>query len=77
MSTPDIDLVPATDGYRPGACNIGPAEIARRRRAGIVGLAAAAVLGRAIEDPSVDFAVTLPGAGGPWVAADSAKCTTP
>ena len=29
--------------YRPGVCNIGPAEIARRRRAGHVGLAAAAV----------------------------------
>ena len=28
----------ATDaGYRPGVCNIGPAEIARRRRAGHVG----------------------------------------
>ena len=26
-------------GYRPGVCNIGPAEIARRRRAGHVGLA--------------------------------------
>ena len=24
--------------YRPGICNIGPAEIARRRRAGHVGL---------------------------------------
>lgn len=32
------------DGYRAGACNIGPAEIARRRRAGYVGVAAAAVL---------------------------------
>jgi len=31
-------------GYQPGACNIGPAEIARRRRAGIVGVAVALVL---------------------------------
>jgi hypothetical protein len=30
--------------YEPGVCNIGPAEIARRRRAGHVGLAAAVVL---------------------------------
>jgi hypothetical protein len=30
--------------YQPGRCNIGPAEIARRRRAGHVGLAATAVL---------------------------------
>lgn len=29
--------------YRSGACNIGPAEIARRRRAGHVGIAATAV----------------------------------
>ena len=29
---------PGTDAeYRPGVCNIGPAEIARRRRAGLVG----------------------------------------
>ena len=32
------------DGYQPGVCNIGPAEIARRRRAGHVGLAATLVL---------------------------------
>jgi hypothetical protein len=31
-------------GYQPGVCNIGPAEIARRRRAGHVGLLAALVL---------------------------------
>lgn len=30
--------------YIPGACNIGPAEIARRKRAGWTGLAATAVL---------------------------------
>jgi hypothetical protein len=34
----------APDSYRAGACNIGPAEIARRRRAGYVGLSAAIVL---------------------------------
>ena len=33
------------DEYRAGACNIGPAEIARRRRSGVLGLAAAAGLG--------------------------------
>jgi hypothetical protein len=32
-----------TRGYRPGVCNIGPAEIARRRRAGHVGLLVALV----------------------------------
>jgi hypothetical protein len=44
MSMPQIAFTRATDGYHPGACNIGPAEIARRRRTGWVGLAAAAVL---------------------------------
>jgi hypothetical protein len=32
------------EGYQPGACNIGPAEIGRRRRAGHVGLGATMVL---------------------------------
>jgi hypothetical protein len=36
--------VQTTAGYQPGVCNIGPAEIARRRRAGHVGLGAAVVL---------------------------------
>ena len=31
-------------GYQPGQCNIGPAEIARRRRAGHVGLGATVIL---------------------------------
>jgi hypothetical protein len=35
-------LAPAE--YQPGVCNIGPAEIARRRRAGHIGLAAALAL---------------------------------
>jgi hypothetical protein len=30
--------------YRPGVCNIGPAEIARRRRAGHIGLAVTAIV---------------------------------
>jgi len=41
---PEIRYDDAPGGYRPGACNIGPAEIARRRRSGWVGLGAAAVL---------------------------------
>lgn len=44
MSMPQIAFTPVADGYQPGACNIGPAEIARRRRAGFVGLGAAALL---------------------------------
>jgi hypothetical protein len=36
------------DGYRAGACNIGPREIARRRRTGHVGIAAALLGGAAL-----------------------------
>ena len=36
---------PVTGEYRPGVCNIGPAEIERRRRTGFVGLAVAIGLG--------------------------------
>lgn len=35
-------------GYRAGACNIGPEEIARRRRSGIAGVAIAIGLGVAL-----------------------------
>ncbi|HEU4672939.1 MAG TPA: hypothetical protein VFS32_08580 [Candidatus Limnocylindrales bacterium] len=43
MSSSAFSANPSTaagDSYRPGVCNIGPAEIARRRRIGHVGLAA-------------------------------------
>src|SRR4029453_15311817 len=39
---------PMTDQYIPGTCNIGPEEIALRRRAGHVGLAVTAALGAAL-----------------------------
>jgi len=44
MTMPQIAFASAPGEYRPGACNIGPAEIGRRRRSGFAGLAAAAVL---------------------------------
>jgi hypothetical protein len=37
-----------TDQYLPGSCNIGPAEIALRRRAGHAGLVVTAALGAAL-----------------------------
>jgi hypothetical protein len=57
-----------TDGsYQPGVCNIGPAEIARRRRAGHVGLAVAlvvlAILIVAHVPPILRLIVILPAAG--------------
>jgi hypothetical protein len=45
---PQIAFPTEAVGSRPGACNIGPAEIARRRRTGWVGLAVAAVLAAAL-----------------------------
>ena len=47
LSTLAASGTPGTLGpaeYQPGMCNIGPAEIARRRRAGHTGLIAAIVL---------------------------------
>ena len=38
-------LGPATGDYRPGACNIGPREIAKRRAYGVAGIIATVVLG--------------------------------
>src|SRR3954462_9704767 len=37
-------LVNQSPDYRPGVCNIGPAEIARRRRSGHIGVLAAVIL---------------------------------
>ncbi len=58
---------PTQDDYRAGACNIGPAEISRRRRAGHVGLSATVALFVglvAIGAPQpVRLLVALPAAG--------------
>lgn len=58
----------ATGQYRPGACNIGPAEIASRRNAGIAGVAVAAALaGGLVVGGAPDWSrwlVALPLAGG-------------
>ncbi len=60
-----IQMTP--DGYRPGACNIGPAEIRRRRDAGIGGAVATVVLAAvllAIDAPAwARLLVFLPAAG--------------
>ena len=57
-----------TDGYQPGVCNIGPAEIRRRRQIGYLGLAGAgalAVLLLAIDAPTwARLAIALPVAAG-------------
>lgn len=50
-----IQYAQDTSTYQAGACNIGPAEIARRRRAGLTGVAIA-----------VAIAVVLIAIGAPW-----------
>jgi hypothetical protein len=56
-----------TNQYIPGTCNIGPEEIALRRRAGHVGLAVTAALGAALLrsdlSPAWRLALALPAAG--------------
>ena len=58
-----VPLASATD-YVPGVCNIGPAEIARRRRAGHVGAAAAVALFAGLvaigAPPILRLAIALP-----------------
>jgi hypothetical protein len=54
-------------GYQPGVCNIGPAEIARRRRVGYLGLAGAvglAALLLALDAPAIArLLIAVPVAG--------------
>lgn len=65
---PDIAFDQPSREYRAGACNIGPAEIASRRRSGYLGLAAAAGLAvalLAVDAPSAArWLVALPLTGG-------------
>jgi hypothetical protein len=42
--TVQIEYADDASAYRPGACNIGPDEIARRRRIGLAGVATALVV---------------------------------
>jgi hypothetical protein len=69
LHTGDVKPRPAptaTAEYRPGACNIGPAEIARRRRTGHMGVLLAVALFVALValdvPPLVRFLVALPAA---------------
>jgi hypothetical protein len=64
----NISYIPESDGYQAGVCNIGPAEIARRRQAGYLGVAGAialAVVLVVIDAPAVTrLLVALPLAAG-------------
>lgn len=67
MITPQIVFDQDPGAYRAGACNIGPAEIARRRAFGRFGLAVSGVLAGALlvigAPPVVRLIVALPVAG--------------
>ena len=63
-----IQTVDQGSQYRAGACNIGPEEMARRRRSGAVGIAIAVVLGAVLvvlgAPPLARLLVFFPLAGG-------------
>lgn len=63
-----IQYLDETNGYQPGVCNIGPAEIRRRRFIGFAGMAAAVGMGLsliAIDAPAIArLLVALPLAAG-------------
>ena len=65
-SAPDVSSSVSPEQYQAGLCNIGPAEIARRRQAGHVGLAltivALGVMVAADAPPLVRLLVGLPAA---------------
>lgn len=65
-ASPPAEPAPIELEYQPGLCNIGPAEIARRRRAGHLGLAATLALLTVLvavgAPPLVRLATALPAA---------------
>jgi hypothetical protein len=64
---PQIAFDDAPVGYRPGACNIGSAEIVRRRTFGLIGLVGSALLALALlaagAPPIARLLLALPVAG--------------
>ena len=69
-------LEPAAGDYRPGVCNIGPREIAKRRAFGIAGIVATFVLGVvlvAIDAPQVARAIVLIPLWGAIVSLEQAR----
>jgi len=68
MSMPPITYDTPPWEYRPGTCNIGSAEIARRRRSGLLGIGAAVALAAALllvgTPTATRWLVSLPLAGG-------------
>ena len=67
---------PAPGEYRPGTCNIGPREIAKRRAYGITGLATVVVLGVAliaIDAPPLARAIVIVPLWGALISLEQAR----
>lgn len=65
QTTPTISY--GADGYRPGVCNIGPAEVGRRRVAAVVAVVSTLVIAAALvmlgADPTTRLLIVFPLAG--------------
>ena len=71
-----IQYADANAAYQAGACNIGPAEIARRRRSGLAALgiaAAIAVIIVAVDAPAVARLLVFPFLAGGFVTLEQAR----
>ena len=69
-------LEPAPGDYRPGTCNIGPREIAKRRAFGIAGIVSTVVLGVvlvAIDAPQIARAIVLIPLWGSLISLEQAR----
>ena len=69
-------LEPAPGEYRPGACNIGPREIAKRRAFGIAGIVSSVVLAIvlvAIDAPQIARAIVLIPLWGALISLEQAR----
>ena len=69
-------LEPAPGEYRPGACNIGPREIAKRRAFGIAGIVSSVVLAIvlvAIDAPQIARVIVLIPLWGALISLEQAR----
>jgi hypothetical protein len=69
-------VAPAPGEYRPGACNIGPREIAKRRAYGFAGLVITIVLGVvlvAVDAPALARAVVILPLWGALISLEQAR----
>jgi hypothetical protein len=69
-------LEPVAGEYRPGACNIGPREIAKRRAFGVAGIVATVALAAvlvAIDAPQIARAIVLIPLWGAIVSLEQAR----